>query len=83
MPDFDKLAHRLLYELTGEQAYTKGEHDTLRAALIAVHNGALEEVAAELTDNQQCTAVCVIERLAADWVRAKKVAPLSAPDVTT
>jgi hypothetical protein len=77
MPDFDKLAHRLLYELTGEQAYTKGEHDTLRVALIAVYNEGRND---GLEEAIKVTGMGGLGRIA---VRAKKVAPLSAPDALT
>jgi hypothetical protein len=88
MPDFDKLAHRLLYELTGEQAYTKGEHDTLRDGLIAVYNEALRD--AERALCSECKRETPVNEYGfherglyttpchAAPLRANKVAPLSA-----
>ena len=83
MPDFDKLACRLWDQLRVLEDDDDGNEIALfRDALIAVYNEALETAAECVTEKREWTNSYMWPTRIADEVRSKKVAPLSAPEVT-
>ena len=87
MPDFDKLARELLAGILRAAPHREAMSDMIRAALIAVCNEALEDAAAVAdraaeydSENAEFDGGYNIagENIGKE-LRAKKVAPLSAP----
>ena len=81
MPDFDKLAR----EIAGKHDHHgEGQIDALagdiRALAIAMYNEALEDALKQMeTPPNPNETVSSWRAYVSHWVRAKKVAPLSAP----